>query len=298
MEFAKHQDKTLEIRRGLFLIRYHSADDDKNPPRVLVASEGDSGNGVEIILPPDADEAILWSPGSSLVVRANQPGQVQITVAQLDPEGSLAASLQLVPLLTDPNGMAARDTVLDLAGFKVLGHVAGVGDVSVSSGEWIAGPTKPARIEGFAIEWPEKPKDLNLRYAVRIAGQPSAGNVMFDAGGFAGTRGRATPLIGFTMEITGSASTGLQITADAIFLGSPQMRVAGKRIVLSGPTGREALVGLRIKIERLDQVESQDLVSKSDLRQSVGTEPSLIGATADSPELINRKVRVFRSTKQ
>ena len=35
---------------------------------------------------------------------------------------------------------------------EVLAHVAGAGDISVPTGEWIAGPESPARVEGFSLK--------------------------------------------------------------------------------------------------------------------------------------------------
>jgi hypothetical protein len=49
------------------------------------------------------------------------------------------------------------------------------------------------------------------------------------------TRGRALPLIGVTLKISGSGTVGLQLMADAVFLGSPQMRVSGTRLFCLAP---------------------------------------------------------------
>jgi hypothetical protein len=142
---------------------------------------------------------------------------------------------------------------LDASRIQLLGHVAGVGDKLVRFGEWIAGPASPSRIEGIKIEWPNKPRGVDLRYAVRIGGQIPGATRPIDVGGFAGTRGRAAPLVGATLDIAGPSAGGYQLVADAMFLGAPQMRVAGQHVVLSGPTGREPMVGLRLAIERSDR---------------------------------------------
>jgi hypothetical protein len=59
--------------------------------------------------------------------------------------------------------------------------------------------------------------------------------------------------VGATLDIAGPSAGGYQLVADAMFLGAPQMRVAGQHVVLSGPTGREPMVGLRLAIERSDR---------------------------------------------
>jgi hypothetical protein len=122
----------------------------------------------------------------------------------------------------------------------------------VGPNQWIAGPTSPSRIEGIAIQWPNKPHDIDLRYAVRLARSQAAPNRMMEIGTYAGTRGQAMPLTGAVFELSGSGSVNHHISAEAAFLGAPTMRVLGKRVVLSGPTSREPLVGLRLSLEAID----------------------------------------------
>jgi hypothetical protein len=299
MEFAKEQKKFLDLRRGLFLVRYDSAEDEKNPPRVLIAPNAEQSDVVEIILPPDAREAVLWSPGSSLVVRATQAARLQVFVGSTEPNGSIDARVQLIPISNNLKGVASTMPELDLSGLLIHGHIAGIGDVSVAPGEWLAGPSKPARIEGLEIKWPNKPKNLSLRYSARVGGEyPSTGR-MVNSGMFAGTRGRALPLIGVTLKISGSGAVGLRLVADAIFLGSPQMRMTGSKVALSAPTGKEPLVGLRIAIEGSGQdsllrrqLDSSDSQPK-ELARADSTKTVSVSAPASTPP--TGRVRVFRS---
>ena len=129
--------------------------------------------------------------------------------------------------------------------------MAGIGDVFAGAQEWLAGPSAPSRIEGIAIEWPDKPRDLTLRYAVTTAKPQAASGRMMDLGTYAGTRGRALPVVGVLLELTGPGASRHEISAEAIFLGSPQVRATGRRAVLAGPTGREPLVGFRLHMKEL-----------------------------------------------
>ncbi len=249
------QQKTLDLQRGLFLIKYETSDDSRRPPSIQVSPDQGSESSIELILPPDADQAIMWSPGASLVARASRNARLRLIVAATHPNGSTAARVQVVSLSQDPAGVRQRapSAPLDLSSFRVLGHVAGLGDVVVDADNWIAGPLAPSRIEGLAIQWPGKPLDLGLRYAVSFGGsRPTMGPIV-DVGNFAGSRGRALPLVGVTLELSGGAALGQQLVVDSIFLGSPQMRTAGQRVVLTGPTGREPLVGLRVRLDPIDQ---------------------------------------------
>jgi len=94
-------------------------------------------------------------------------------------------------------------------------------------------------------------------------------------GAYAGTRGQALPITGVVLEMNGT--DGLEFVADAGFLNAPTLRAVGKRVVLSGPTSREPLVGLRIGIERI--ASAQQVVTAAAPRKPAGP----------------ARVRVFRS---
>jgi hypothetical protein len=279
------QQKIIDIDRGLFCIQYKSADDEDSPPKVVVSIVPGNERQVELILHPDADQAVLWQPRSSLIVRATAPAQLDIQVVALRPNGSKAASVKFESLNQGTPTQTRRSLKDDYprtgsGSLRLLGHVAGIGDVVVGSNEWLAGPSAPSRIEGIAIEWPEKPQDMELRYAVKSitqAGTPK----MQDHPGFAGTRGRALPITGIVLEMSGSGSSNHQFLAEALFLSAPILRAVGQRVVLSGPTGREPLVGLRITTQSTRFFE--DLASPEPAALTPRTAPT------------TGRVRVFRS---
>jgi hypothetical protein len=284
---SSSQAKTVDIMRGLFVVRYAAADDEFYPPTVKIALDSGTENA-EFVLHPDASEPVLWKPGTALVVRAAAPGRLQIEVAASREGGSLAANVKVEHLAqgVPPDAHVISGAGAGLSGLRILGHVAGIGDVMVGPNQWIAGPTSPSRIEGIAIQWPNKPHDIDLRYAVRIARSQTAPSRMMEIGTYAGTRGQAMPLTGAIFELSGSGSVNHHISAEAAFLGSPTMRVLGKRVVLSGPTSREPLVGLRLSLETITG-------GAGEARQAaaVHAEPPAAKAT---PKRSGR-VRVFRS---
>jgi hypothetical protein len=249
------QQKTLDMHRGLFLIKYEASDDGHSPPSVQIEPEGGSESSVELILPPGIQDAVLWSPGATVVARANSSSRLRLVVSPTQPNGSTSARIQIIELSQDPSGArsAAANRPLDLSNLQFLGHVAGRGDVLADCDTWIAGPLAPSRIEGLAVQWPDKVPGFNLRYSVVTGGSRPTRGPMVETGTFAGTRGRALPLVGATFEISGSAAAGQQLVIDSIFLGSPQIRAIGQRVVIGGPTGREPLVGLRVRIDPMDR---------------------------------------------
>jgi hypothetical protein len=254
------QQKVVNLDRGLFFVNYRSAEDSLSPPHVTVAPAEGHERRMEIILHPDATEPTLWEPNSGLVVRVNTPGTLQVQVQPMRQGGSQAAVVRIEPIQSGRTHLAAAQSE-DLGlhinsateGLKVLGHVAGRGDVIVGPNAWIAGPTAPSRVEGVALEWPEKPAGLDIRYAVQFANGQAGSGRMVPLGAYAGTRGRALPITGVVLEMSGTDE--LEFIAEAGFLNAPTLRAVGKRVVLSGPTNREPLVGIRIGIERIAAAE-------------------------------------------
>ncbi len=275
------QSKVVDVDKGVILVRYATAESEQRPPKVEVLVNPKDHKHIEIISNPSHSDAVLWQPGACLVVRATRPGQLLVDVIPIDDHGSTAATVKIETLGQGEMpaaraAAAAFRTVGDLDHLKIIGHVAGIGDVTARADEWIAGPAAPARIEGLSMVWPGKPDNLDLRYCVRLARPHAASGKMMQLGDYAGTRGHALPIVGITLEISGAGAADFRLFAEAAFLGAPIARIAGNRVELSGPTGREPLVGFRL---RLDET-------------SVTLQPELPPVAKARPP---GRVRVFRS---
>lgn len=259
--------KTVDIDRGLFLVRYSSADDPRRPPIVRISFEERAAPGNTLITHPDARDAVLSEPGSALAVRAASPAKLLVEVVASDEDGSTAATVKVealnpgAPSEATVHGNGRLETLPDANNsIRVRAHVAGIGDVVAGPNEWVAGPSAPSRIEGIAIDWPGMPGGLDLRYAVR--GKSSDASRMAPAGTFVGTRGRALPVTGLVLELAGAEAGDHELVVEALFLGAPVIRTTGRRVVASGPTQREPLVGLRIDVARREEVV-EPLTSRS-----------------------------------
>lgn len=257
------QQQTVIVDRGLFLVRYTAAEDQEQPPKVKVSADPPSNRDISFVLYPDHDEPVLWQPDTCLVVRANATAKLAVQVVPFQEGGSTAATVRIEPLSqgeappasarSKPQGRRSNDP----RAVCVLGHLTGVGDVTVNADEWLAGPSAPSQIEGIALGWPAKPSDLDIRYAVKTAKpHPISGRVV-EFGSFAGTRGKAMPIVALMLEISGPVAADFEFVVEAIFLGSPVTRMIGKRIVATGPTGREPLVGLRLDLKRVSSAAAK-----------------------------------------
>jgi hypothetical protein len=274
-----HQQRTVSVDRGLFLVRYAAAEDQDQPPRVKLSADPSSKKDISFVLYPDRNEPILWGPDTCLVVRATAAGKLAVEVIPMEEGGSTAATVRIEPISQgNPPTPPTNDASNDLDGLRLLGHLTGLGDVSVKSDEWLGGPSSPMRIEGIAVDWPGKPSDLQIRYAVKTSRPVPISGQATELGSFAGTRGRAMPVVGLMLELTGPATTRFQFCVEAIFLGSPATRIISNRVVASGPTGREPLVGLRLSLKNVEAVEELET-----------------RAPASKPEALPERVRIFRS---
>jgi hypothetical protein len=250
------QRKIVTVDRGLFLVRYAEADDASAPPTVRLSAAAGSREDLRFLLHPDETEAVLRHPGSSLVLRADLPGQIAMDIVPLSTNGSVAAKVRFEPLVQSIEpvrftpDVAAAPVPNPLP--DVLGHVASRGDVRVEAGSWLAGPAAPARIEGFAINWLGTPPAIDLRYAVKTARSRGTYEPWAAAGAFVGSRGRATPIVGLQVEVGGAAARHYHYALDLLFLGAPTIQLTGQRMEGAGPTGREPLVGLRLNVTALN----------------------------------------------
>ena len=257
---GEKQRKSVDIDRGLFLIRYASAEDESQPPRITVTADGDAKGDISVLAHPDEDAGTLWRPGSCLVVRALQPGALTVEIAPRPNSFSRAASVRVEALSQGESASPTPTTpeprgISNLSDLILIGHVAVMGDVRVAAGEWLGGPKAPSRIEGISIEWPGRPDDITLRYAVTTARPHAASQRVVELGAYAGTRGRSLSLVGIALELSGPAAAARQLSVDATFLGSPVVHRVGSRVSLAGPTGREPLVGLRLGLESIGAQE-------------------------------------------
>jgi len=283
------QRKVVDVQRGLFLVRYVDAEDLLHPPKVTVTLDCGPDTDGSVVLHPEHSTPVLWQPGACIVVRASASGKLIIEVDPHPNSSSQAASVRIERLwqgrqpLVPTNGRDGRNGATScLDSFAVLGHLAGVGDRRVQSNEWLAGPLAPSRIEGIAIEWPEKPSDLDVRYAVELAQAQAISGRLMRIGSFAGTRGMSIAVTGIMLEMSGSPE--LLFDVEAIFLGASTMRARGRRIALSAPGGDEPLVGLRIGLD------GQHTARAHDTATAAGTKPSHLrifrGGSVETPSQI------------
>lgn len=274
----------MNVEPGLYVLRYASGADVRLSPLVEVACDPRSQQSVSLISDPRVANGVLSAPGAALVVRATAPASLRIAVRASEPGGSLEARITLDPIsraLGAPVSPVEADARVPFGGLsvpgsgsaavQVLGHLARRGDVRVGSGEWLGGPAAPLPIEGIAVAG--VPQSYGLEYQVRSGIRKVQWSPWVQAGGFAGSRGQATPLLGVRLRVRGG---GAELRAEALFLGSPIVSRSGAEVELVGLSDRDPMVGLSLSL------------ANSELLKGAGESSP---ATRDAPA----KVRVFRA---
>jgi hypothetical protein len=286
--------RRIDVQAGVFLVRYALAEEVSAYPAIKVSIPPENEKDVSLVLhdKDDSRDITLWQPGSSVALKVKRAAQISIEVVPLQVDASTNATIKIDALsqgekahhvLGQAAGHAKQD--LNLPGFRLHGHVAGRGDLEVLADEWLAGPAMPARIEGVAIYWPNKPRNIELRYSAIGPRANAATTPVVTLGNFAGTRGRALPVLGFHLELAGAGASTAQLAVEALFLGTPIISAVGDRLTLSGPSGLEPLIGLKINIEPRQADTKATGTKPADEKPQDST-----AATAPA-----RPVRVFRS---
>ena len=306
--------RTHRVTRGLFILRYvasnagNAATNPAAAPCIKVSSH--DAKDVELIAWPGASSNELLGPGDGLVLRVSRDTTIAIEVIPSRTGGSVDAELHLEPVSRLAHGGFSRSNTVapsigrglserrgsekgasekEVDGIEILAHVSRRGDVVTSAGEWICGPEYPMAIEGIEIRWPHRPRGLEIATSVSISKNGLRNLPAAMTGAFAGTRGRATPLTGIELSLTGERAGDFVLRSEALFLGSAVQSKRGRSISLSGPSGREPLVGLRLSI---------DGVSTGDAPQAVSTASIQELPKSQSNWSSGGRVRVFRGLKQ
>jgi len=262
--------RRVDLERGLYVLRYVSATDSTVPPVFEISVAEEQRSAVTLIPFPGERAGLLSLPGDFLVVRALTRSFIKVRARPRVRNGSIAGELRLENLETSAAGWSSAQPdrivppvpsperpgatpALERPQLRVLAHLSRTGDVSVGDGEWVGGPQMRRSMEGFAVSWLNKPADVDIICAAELGGSvrtvaPKAKD------GFVGTRGRAVPLVSVNFQLTGSAADDFYIVADGLFSDASLVSKRGKKVSLSGPTGTEALVGLRLSVEARGQI--------------------------------------------
>ncbi len=155
------------------------------------------------------------------------------------PTPALAPQPILEPVRAAPQPMSPLAAPLVFEG-----HIERRGDVRVDNG-WLGNPQGNARLEGFAIHWPNKPEGVDLAYSVRIQNQGKQPAAL--SGRYAGTRQKAMGITAITFGLIGPNQKQFQLDGQVVFSGAPPQTILNGHEIAS-PTGLDPLVAISLAI--------------------------------------------------
>lgn len=258
--------RTMTVARGMFALRYSATAIAGLPPRVVVSVDPDHAQIVSTLFSPGATQGVLRQPGDLCVMTAESEATVLLTILGEGSERPEAVTLELdrldrdVPMLsaryanpalaapkadTTP-GVSSADRLIPL---RIGGHIERRGDVFVTAGEWLGDPNGQARIEGFSVQWPRRPGNVDISYGCALLGVGRLPDVV--AGEFVGTRMKARAVNGVTFKLIGEDASAYALIVEARFSDGTHFGPALAPVDLRGPTGREHLVGLRLQLSEV-----------------------------------------------
>lgn len=252
---------SLDVKTGLYVLRYLSSADPRNAPSASVRLTPGGTGDVDFVSAPGLPEQELAAPGSSIVLLTRRPGSVDIVLRALPGSSNMDArfSLDLLAagaessLSWDAGRHAADGSRIGGPGWDVAvpeleveGHVARRGDVAADETGWIAGPRSPSPIEGLTIRCTSP----GVGIAAQSMGTRERGrwSVWQSPASFVGTRQQADPLVGLRLRLVGPEAGGFQLQAETLFLGAPVASRIGSDLELTSQSGTDPLVGLRLAL--------------------------------------------------
>ncbi len=272
----------VPVDRGMHLLRYLSASDATFSPIAEVRQGSGSEGAIEIISAPGVPFSKLARPGSCLVIRAEQAGELVVTLSARSVGGSLDAAFRLESITSieevenwrrilseeaspanspDVLGISRAGNSVDMgspvqkAGVSLLAHLSRRGDVLVSEGQWVGGPDAPSAVEGLELRF-AKGSDVDVEMQVLIGVRQPRWTDWVKSGVFAGTRGRGLPITGFRLRLRGGELSALEMNVEGLFLGSMVNARNGREIEMISAAG-DPLVGLKFAFRSGEKIVAQ-----------------------------------------
>jgi len=250
-------------------------------PIAEIRQRAGTDGAIEIISAPGIPYSKLARPGSCLVVRAEQAGELVVILTARRPGGSIDASFRLESVTSveelenwkniltaemSPGRFAGKHGSVLVPGdartpvgvnMKVLAHLARRGDVIVGDDEWVGGPTTPAPIEGLEFNLVGG-ADVQIETQVFVGVRQPVWTDWVGQGGFVGTRGRGLFVSGVRMKLRGRDAVMFELSAEGLFLGSLVTARRGSEVEMVNMAG-DPLVGLKVSLRRVEKTEAPSL---------------------------------------
>lgn len=275
--------RLLTLEPGMYIVRYASQDTAEEPCLISLQPAPIGKSSVDFFPGETVVRNTLSRLGDTLIVRVkNGAGTLLITeyqradlpVRQVDLRvDRIDTSVDIIRSEQQRSAPVVASKALEVAAraerhgspvvLKLIGHVQAQGDVTAS--EWVGNVEQEARLEGFAIVWPNKPQGVDVAYSCKVADvlQPAV-----LSGNFSGSRGKRAPITAVAMALVGPRRAEYVLDAQAVFAGCPpQDLVDGQEV--TAQQGQAKLVALHVSITpRIEMNAARYQSPREDLTQT------------------------------
>lgn len=275
--------RLLTLEPGMYIVRYASQDTAEEPCLISLQPAPIGKSSVDFFPGETVVRNTLSRLGDTLIVRVkNGAGTLLITeyqradlpVRQVDLRvDRIDTSVDIIRSEQQRSAPVVASKALEVAAraerhgspvvLKLIGHVQAQGDVTAN--EWVGNIDQEARLEGFAVVWPNKPQGVDIAYSCKVADvlQPAV-----LSGNFSGSRGKRAPITAVAMALVGPRRAEYVLDAQAVFAGCPpQDLVDGQEV--TAQQGQAKLVALHVSIApRIEMNAARYQSPREDLTQT------------------------------
>ncbi|WP_288404814.1 cell wall-binding repeat 2 family protein [uncultured Pseudomonas sp.] len=273
--------RLLTLEPGMYILRYASPDSAEEPCLISLQPAPIGKSSVDFFPGETVVRNTLSRLGDTLIVRVkNGAGTLLITeyqradlpVRKVDLRvDRINTSVDIIRPEQQQAPVVASQALESAARverhgspllLELLGHVQAQGDITAY--EWVGNTDQEARLEGFAIVWPNKPQGVDIAYSCKVADvlQPAV-----LSGNFSGSRGKRAPITAVAMALVGPRRAEYVLDAQAVFAGcDPQDLVDGQEV--TAQQGQAKLVALHVLITpRIEMNAARYQSPREDLTQ-------------------------------
>jgi hypothetical protein len=287
LDGLKISSRVTLLEPGMYIFRYASQPP-ADKPVCIALQQAPLGKGSIDFFPAEGvSKNMLTKLGDTIVARV-KGGVTTVLITEyhmfhdvIDPvdlridriDNSPAIMRTFAVVATTETGGAISGTGIPMH-LELTAHLQQAGEV-VSSEGWVGTPGSGEFIEGFAIDWHNKPAGVDLLYTCMVAGSGPSRNV--STGTYVGLRGEGLPLICAGFSLVGPQRQRYELTGQIVFgTTEPQRLIANQ--MMHGPTGNEPLVALHIAITpvtKMNAARSKSPWENSAYPQNISTASQL-----------------------
>jgi hypothetical protein len=233
------------LQPGLYILRHPKTG---LPPISISRAAGkpEHNGQIQALYTPGTDGGVLRGGADAIVMQVLSAPVELLVTAYLEKAGAAVPVIKIDKVgLDGSNDVAAQAKAMEVPakGISLVGHIERKGDVVAAHGNTLGDPKSELRVEGFQIEWPDKPEGLDLAYSARIDGMGATPTV--SSGKFCGTRNAAKRIVEVTFALSGPKAAQFTLKGTAHFSGGFSKDVQ-PGVALHGPTGMEHLTALEL----------------------------------------------------